>query len=240
MYSIDPGVTAPRLLAKLVADDGAEGDRYGFSVAVSDSGFVVVGAYGDDDNGVDSGSAYCYRANATGTPRLLAKLVAPDGAAGDLFGTSVAVSGDGVVSVGAHKNVDKEIRSGSVYLYRIGSSGTTPELVAKIVPDDGAADDGFGRSIAMGGDGLVVVGADSRNEEGSRSGAAYVFRVGASGTKPELVTKLVPDDGQAVDQFGISVSIGMDGVVAIGAYLDDDKGTNSGSAYVFQPVHWSY
>ena len=36
--------------AKLTASDGAAGDRFGFSVAVSGD-TAVVGAYGDDDNG---------------------------------------------------------------------------------------------------------------------------------------------------------------------------------------------
>ena len=44
---------------------------------------------------------------------------------------------------------------------------------------------------------------------------------------------MTADDGAASDEFGISVSIGG-GTVVIGAYHDDDKGDNSGSAHVFQ------
>ena len=46
------------------------------------------------------------------------------------------------------------------------------------------------------------------------------------------VAKLTADDGAASDFFGYSVSIDGDTVV-IGAQHDDDKGSNSGSAYVF-------
>ena len=46
------------------------------------------------------------------------------------------------------------------------------------------------------------------------------------------VAKLTADDGAADDYFGYSVSIDGDTMV-IGALQDDDKGSNSGSAYVF-------
>ena len=47
--------------AKLTASDGADYDYFGFSVAVSsDGGTVVIGAYGDDDRGINSGSAYIF------------------------------------------------------------------------------------------------------------------------------------------------------------------------------------
>ena len=62
------------------------------------------------------------------------------------------------------------------------------------------------------------------------SGSAYVFF--RNGTTWETQQKLFPSDGAAGDQFGISVS--LDGNTAIiGAYQDDDRGADSGSAYVF-------
>ena len=46
--------------------------------------------------------------------------------------------------------------------------------------------------------------------------------------------KLLPDDGAANEYFGYSVAISPDGIGAIvGAYWDDDNGTSSGSAYLF-------
>ena len=46
-------------------------------------------------------------------------------------------------------------------------------------------------------------------------------------------TKLTASDGAAVDYFGISVAVSGDTAV-VGAYGDDDNGSLSGSAYVFQ------
>ena len=46
-------------LAKLLADDGAADDHFGFSVAISGA-TAIVGTWHDDDNGSDSGSAYLF------------------------------------------------------------------------------------------------------------------------------------------------------------------------------------
>ena len=48
----------------------------------------------------------------------------------------------------------------------------------------------------------------------------------------DQLAKLLPTDGAAVDHFGSSVSIS--GATAIvGAFADDDNGSGSGSAYLF-------
>jgi hypothetical protein len=78
--------------AKLVAADGAMNDEFGKSVSVSGS-TIVVGAFQDDDDGADSGSAYVFEKSDDGEWAQAAKLVAADGAAGDYFGESVSVSG---------------------------------------------------------------------------------------------------------------------------------------------------
>ncbi|CAK0811400.1 unnamed protein product [Prorocentrum cordatum] len=219
------GTTGERLL-KLVASDGVEGDLFGYSVAVSSDGArVVVGAFRDDDQGADSGSAYVLD-GATGE-RLL-KLVASDGAAGDSFGYSVAVSSDGArVVVGAYRDDDQGYDSGSVYVL----DGATGERLLKLVVSDGAYDDWFGYSVAVSSDGArVVVGSKRDDDQGWGSGSACVF----DGTTGERLLKLVASDGAALDYFGYSVAVSSDGArVVVGAYYDDDQGYNSGSAYVF-------
>lgn len=49
---------------------------------------------------------------------------------------------------------------------------------------------------------------------------------------PTEVAKLLAADGASLDSFGTSVSVSGDTAV-IGALLDDDNGTDSGSAYIF-------
>ena len=78
--------------AKLLASDGATGDYFGWSVALSGD-YALVGAYKDDDNGSSSGSAYVFVRSGSSWSQQ-AKLLASDGAADDRFGYSVALSGD--------------------------------------------------------------------------------------------------------------------------------------------------
>jgi uncharacterized membrane protein len=103
---------------KFLAQDGAAGDNFGYSVAVSANGdTIIAGANCDDDNGIDSGSIYCFYWN--GTEWEMNKFLAQDGAAGDNFGISVAISADGK-SIIAGSNLDDDMGadSGSFYLLK--------------------------------------------------------------------------------------------------------------------------
>ena len=77
---------------------------------------------------------------------------------------------------------------------------------------------------------VALVGAQNDDDNGTYSGSAYVYRWNGSNWVEEQ--KLLASDGAAGDWFGHSVSISGD-VALVGAYADDDIGTNSGSAYVF-------
>ncbi|MCH8822757.1 MAG: FG-GAP repeat protein [Planctomycetes bacterium] len=200
-------------LAKLLADDGAASDLFGFTVAISGT-TAIVGAHRDDDNGDLSGSAYLFD---TITGDQIAKLLADDGAVGDFFGYSVAISGATAI-VGALGG-----GSGSAYLF----DTATGAQIAKLLPNDGAAGNLFGFSVAISG-ATAIVGARLDDDNGFNSGSAYLFDT----TTGRQIAKLLPNDGAANDLFGESVAIS--GATAIvGAYLDDDNGSSSGSAYLF-------
>ncbi len=210
--------------AKLTASDAATGDAFGYSVAV-DGTTAVIGAYQDDDTGSDSGSAYVFtRTGVTWTQQ--AKLTASDGAAGDAFGCSVAVSGGSAV-VGAYLVDGMGADSGSVYTF--SRSGTTWTQQAKILPADGAAYDRFGCSVALSGD-TAIAGAYLDDDGAANAGSAYTFV--RSGSVWSQQGKLTASDGAVGDWFGWSVAISGDTAMA-GSYLDDDAGSDSGSAYVY-------
>jgi hypothetical protein len=157
---------------KLIASDGASSDYFGYSVAV-DGDTVVVGARYDDDNGVDSGSAYVYRFD--GTDWIETKLLASDGATDDRFGISASVDGDTVV-VGAYGDDDNGSNSGSAYVYTFDGSSW---IETKLIASDGASSDRFGISASVDGD-TVVVGSDYDDDNGSSSGSAYVYDLNES------------------------------------------------------------
>ena len=113
-----------------------------------------------------------------------------------------------------------------VMMLSSGHSLSAQELNAS----DGAANDRFGESVSLSGN-TGLIGA---RFDGLFFGSAYIFRNldTATGTVNESV-KLLASDGAASDRFGDSVSLsGNTGL--IGAALDDDNGSNSGSAYIFR------
>ncbi|EJK77226.1 hypothetical protein THAOC_00955, partial [Thalassiosira oceanica] len=246
--------------AKLLAPDGAADDRFGNSVAIH-GGTIVVGVTGDDDNG----SAHVFVQSEKEWTHQ-AKLLAPDGAHSDSFGYSTAIYGDTIV-VGARWDDANQYNSGSAHVFV--RSGKEWIHQAKLLAPNGAAFDYFGNSVSIYED-TIVVGADGRGSahvfvrsgeewthkakllapDGawfggsvaiygdvivvSGSGSAHVFvRSGGEWTHE---TKLLAPDGAVDDKFGCSVSIYVDTLV-VGANEDDNnKGSNSGSAYIFPVV----
>jgi len=228
-------VLAQCQVAKLTADDGAAGDKFGYSVAIS-SQRLIVGARGDDDNGPGSGSVYVFRRLG---PKwgLEAKLRADDADEYDSFGNAVSLSTD-VLVVGAPFDEHAGHASGSAYVFEREADGTWLQ-VAKLTAGDAEAGDFFGRAVAVSAD-VAVVGSPQDNDLGTDSGSVYVFERGPGCTWSQTA-KLLPDDGDYGDQFGSSVAIDGD-VIVIGTPDDEDQGNWSGSAYVFEAGHdgtWS-
>jgi len=211
---------------KLTASDAVAYDYFGGSVGISGD-TIVVGAYGNDDYGPYTGSAYIFRYDGSEWVEEEI-LTASDGSTYDYFGVSVAVSGDTVV-VGANgSNGGSGSYSGSAYVFRYDGSDWLEE--EKLSASDGAPDDYLGDSVAISGD-TVVAGAINDDDNGSDSGSAYIFRYDGSDWVEDA--KLTASDGAAFDTFGGSVVVSGDAAV-VGACHDDDNGDGSGSAYVFR------
>ena len=217
-------------LETLFASDAAESSRFGKSVAI-DGDIMIIGAHGDSSTAYSVGAAYIFRRiNSTWIEE--AKLLASDGEQYDEFGISVAISGN-IAIVGAHKNDGTIFNNGAAYVFRF-----VPELCewveqTKLLASDGSTNDNFGFSVAVSGD-VVVVGSMLHYHPGGPSydGAAYVFRSTDEGQTWEQEAELLADDGAYHDYFGRSIDISGDNVV-VGAFLNDDYGSNSGSAYLF-------
>ena len=219
-------------LAKLTASDGVSTDRFGRSVAISGD-TIVTGAYGDDDNGTGSGSAYVFVKPPGGWTNTTqtAKLTPSDASNYDWFGYSVTIRGE-TIGIGAyHKNVGANAGQGAAYIFAKPAGGwiTTSAQVAKLTPPDGAAYNLLGASVAIWGDTLIV-GADG---DDSSKGSAHVFhRTGSSWVQSERT--MLASDGAAGDLFGDSIAVSGDTMV-VGASRDDvGANVNQGSAYVYR------
>jgi len=156
--------------AKLTASDGAEGDNYGFAIAVSGS-TIVVGA--PDANilpfNFGDGAAYVFVeprsgwADATQT----AKLTHSDGGNATVFGISVGISGDTVVAGAGLATVGANFDQGAAYVFvRPGSGWADATQTAKLTAADGAAGDQFGTAVAISGN-TAAVGAPGATASGN-------------------------------------------------------------------------
>jgi len=124
-------------------------------------------------------------------------------------------------------SLNKVFASSSVpAVYGTGDPYTKPSNEVYIIPFDGAANDRFGISVAVGS-GRIVVGAGFDDDNGSSSGSAYIYDLDGN-----LLSKITASDGAADDTFGLSVAVGS-GRIVVGARADDDNGSSSGSAYIF-------
>ena len=154
------------------------------------------------------------------------------GAPGDFFGSSVSISGDTAVVGASGDDVGAGMDQGSAHVFvRSGGVWTQQQ---QLTGSDGLFGDRFGESVSISGDTLVVGAFGADVGPNSNQGAAYVFvRSGSVWTQQG---KLVAADGIADDNFGASVSISGDTVVA-GTYCP----ASQGSAYVFvrSPGVWA-
>ena len=74
---------------------------------------------------------------------------------------------------------------------------------------------------------VIVMGAYQDNDNDFESGSTYIFT-----TSGEYLNKITATDGVTIDNFGYSVGVSGD-VIDVGAWGDEDNGSDSGSAYIF-------
>lgn len=207
------------LLFTLIASDRAAEDRFGISVAIE--GDVVVSgaprhAFGGSQP--DRGTAYAFDA-ATGHEMM--KLSASDGVALDQFGFAVAISENRAI-IGAPMDAHNTLaRHGAVYVFDV----TTGDQLRKIVAPDRAEGDRFGSSVSLDGN-IAIIGAPGDDDNGSGSGSAYVYNIDTG----QRLFKLLPSDGQAFDQCGISVAASREWAI-VG--IHDVNDGRPGATYVF-------
>ena len=205
-------------------------DRFGKSVAVFENTIVV----GADQFGNRNGYVDIFARNGNSFSHQ-AKLLAPDGEEGDLFGFKVAIYGNTV----AVSSPGDDSESGSVHIYVRNDGLQTWQYEAKLLASDGSRGDYFGQDVAIYGDTVVVSSDQDDNRNGEGSGSVHVFvRSGQTWTRK---AKLILPDGEPKIRFGHSISI-HENTIVVGAYKDNALGSNSGSAHVYvrSGETWSY
>jgi hypothetical protein len=221
------------------ADDGEEDDFFGASVSINES-FAVVGAWGDNIGAnANQGSVYIFSRIGDDWSQQ-SKITAADGAASDFFGYSVDISTDNTLAIGAYgDNINANIDQGSAYVYHgsAGIGGFIWALDAKLTASDGATGDSFGTSVGIYLNSIVVGAYSDDIGANTDQGSAYLYyrltNPGGWTTGQAHHLKLLSQDGEAFDYFGISVDIYQQ-VIAVGASGDDVSGNaEQGSAHLF-------
>jgi WD40 repeat protein len=205
-------------LRRFAPDDNLAGDLFGYAVAVSGK-YAVVGSPYADFIGLDSGSAYLFDITSG---KQLQKFVPAGGAAGDLFGHTVAIDGKYALIASPYQDL-KGVDSGAVYLFDV----TTGQQINKLIPNDGSAGDVFGYSLALKGK-YALISAVYSNAKGTNSGAVYLFDV----SNGQQIRKFTAEDGAPGNRFGSSVAFNNQYII-IGSAYNDARGVHSGAVYLF-------
>lgn len=226
--------TLPTSFATLTATTPVVGSGFGDSVAINNTGTILVGAPGTSST---SGAVYEFTPGNLGWSLTTSQSTTPTltGSTGEMFGISVGVSNNLGSSaspkitavVGADNlTVSSQTDAGAAYVYTDSSTGwsTTPAVIT----DPGVtANDLFGNSVAITSDGgTVLIGASGST---SNAGQAYVY-TGSGSSWTKAATLFV----SGTIDFGTSVAIGgttSGGATAvIGA---PGNASSPGAAYVF-------
>jgi len=212
-------------IEKLKASNLQDNNFFGHAVAI-DGNTIVVGAYLEDTDRVNTGAAYVFERNIESNAWMeIKKLRASDAGAGDSFGCSVAIADD-VIVIGAEGNGV----GGAAYIFERNSGGTNNWGEVKQLTALGESNNYyFGIAVDVDGD-IVVVGAN----EGSQAGTAYVFGRNSGGTNTwGRQKKLLASDIESYDSFGSAVAIARD-VIVVGAWGEDSAAIGAGAAYIFE------
>lgn len=217
--------------AQLTASDGEKSDWFGWSVALSGNTALVGAVLDDVEGNEEAGSAYVYRWDGSQWVEET-KLTASDGAAFDRFGIFVALSGDTALVGAWWDDVEGITDAGSAYVY--SWDGVQWVEQAKVTASDGAEGANFGFSVDVDGN-KALVGAILDDAGGVvDAGSAYLLQW--NGGQWVEHSKLTASDGEAGDEFRVSVSLStLTGISAlVGARYDDIGGVaDAGSAYAY-------
>jgi hypothetical protein len=212
---------------KLTASDAAANDRFGTWVSIFED-TALIGADGDDDDGVESGSAYVFRFDGSIWLEEQ-KLTASDASFSDNFGHSVSLSGDKAL-IGAEGADDNRGGFGAAYVFRFDGTSWVEEQ--KLVASDDTPSF-FAFSVSISGDTALVgaFGDDLNINHAALIGSAYVFRFDGANWVEEQ--KIPSPSLLDFHFFGGSVSI-SDDTALIGAYGSGSSTFVGGQAYVFR------
>ena len=173
-------------------------DQFGRSVAISGT-YAIVAAFFEDGTSVSAttdncGAAYIFERNSgTGVWNETRVLRASNLGAGDLFGRSVAISGNyAIVGADAEDGTNNTITDcGAAYIFERNDSGVWTEIkLLRATNVVNGSQDNFGKIVAIDGNYVIVgiPGDDGTSNNISSSGAANIFKGSVVGLNPTALS----------------------------------------------------
>lgn len=217
-------------LCRVRSSDLNAGDRFGFSVSL-DLNLLAVGAYGEKPGGVSKGAAYVFHRNA-GAEWFgqVARLLASDGAAGDEFGSAVAVDGDRVVVGAPADDNENGTDAGAAYLFTRDHGGLNQwGALRKFLGE--TAGDHLGRAVAIR-DSYLLLGAPDSDAGGSH-GRAYLHERNQGGADSWGWIHNLVGSATSGSRFGTAVALDPPRAL-VGAPLERVDSITSGAVFVFE------
>ena len=200
LYALQDEWSLVSALQPKVVESGA---RFGDAVAL-DGSWAAIGAPRSDGSGIASGAVHVFDGRS-GSWQEAQRIEAPDGASGDFFGDSVALSGRWL-AIGAWGDDDRGEKSGSVWIYHREREEWRP--VQKIVPRELESRDRFGCSVELSGDWLLI-GSSGWN---TNQGAICTFKL--EGAKWRKDRRLHASVGTSEEWLGFSLAVTKDLMVS--------------------------
>ena len=215
------------LQQKLYAPNPSISGEFGRSVNVYGN-TMAIGASGWQGEDTGANRVYVYTRSGN-TWNLQQQLAAVDSTGNDHYGIALMLSGETLLVGAEKKDGTGGQNSGGAYVYTRNNGFWS--LQARLAPADVASADSFGFCVALSGDFAIIGAVYGDSPTQADTGAAYVYQ--RTGTTWSLLHKLNASDGRLGDQFANSV--GISGDTALVTAVDDDtiRGSNSGSAYIF-------
>jgi len=197
---------------KILANDAASGDGFGYNVAISGSTIFASAPY----HNAQAGAVYVFTGSGT-TWTQRAKLAGKDTAASDNFGIGELSASGSSILVGAPLH-----KSGAGAAYLFSGSGSKWTQTAEFKARNGVANDHFGYGGAISGK-TVVIGSDHR----APGGVAYVFVKGTKSWTQQA--QFTAKDNKTSDAFGRWVSL-VGTMAVVGA---PERSSATGATYIF-------
>lgn len=208
-------------------------NEYFGSEIVMDGETMLVGSPFYDSSDHNRGAVHVYERNLSGSWVFKQTIEASGGNTYDHFGGSIAISGNTMVIGATGSEVSDQRRSGAAYIFEYNTGRGLWQQKARLTMPTPQENQGFGTSVAIDGDTVVVASGRGETNGVASSGSVHIFSKPAGGwsdTNSGFQLTDV-DDLEGNDRFGSDVSVSGNTILVGAAYSDYN---NSGSAYIFE------